>query len=308
MRDVVGRPHRHVGAPRRHRHGRHGRPVRRSSPSGLSGGAIAGRSVSVRWPCSSVSSVLGPVIARPFTRVLGAPLPRLRGHGRHARSGERDPQPARTCGNRVGADDRVGLVAFITVFAASTKASINDRSTSRCTPTGSSRPRAAWAACSPDATQALDALPETGARHATAVRTGDAVDGFGARRHGVRPGARGRRGRTCTPSQGDLDEARSARRGRVAGDGDARRAWRSATRSTVTFAETGAADVHGARRSTAKKDPTERLRHLAGRVRRQRRRRTSTTTWWSTNAPGVLERSTYATPSRRCSTSTRTPR
>ena len=60
---------------------------------GLSGGAIAAVGLGAVSVFVGVA-VLGPVIARPFTKVLGAPLPRLRGMaGTVARQND-GPEPA----------------------------------------------------------------------------------------------------------------------------------------------------------------------------------------------------------------------
>ncbi|MCZ7528303.1 MAG: ABC transporter permease [Acidimicrobiia bacterium] len=69
-------------------------------------------------------AVLGPVFARPLSRLLGAPLPRLRGiTGALARNNAMR-NPKRTSATASALMIGVGLVGFITVFAASAKASI----------------------------------------------------------------------------------------------------------------------------------------------------------------------------------------
>jgi len=68
--------------------------------------------------------VLGPVIARPVSRLLGAPLPRLRGMtGTMARENA-TRNPKRTAATASALMIGVGLVVFITVFGASARASI----------------------------------------------------------------------------------------------------------------------------------------------------------------------------------------
>jgi putative ABC transport system permease protein len=70
-------------------------------------------------------AVLGPVIVTPVARVLGAPLPRLRGvAGRLARENALR-NPKRTAATASALMIGVGLVGFITVFAASATASID---------------------------------------------------------------------------------------------------------------------------------------------------------------------------------------
>jgi putative ABC transport system permease protein len=69
-------------------------------------------------------AVLGPVLARPMSRVLGAPLPRLRGMpGTLARQNAMR-NPKRTSATAAALMIGVALVGFITILAASTKASV----------------------------------------------------------------------------------------------------------------------------------------------------------------------------------------
>jgi len=69
-------------------------------------------------------SVLGEVIARPLSRAIGWPLPRLRGiTGRLARENA-IRNPKRTAATASALMIGVGLVGFITIFASSTKASV----------------------------------------------------------------------------------------------------------------------------------------------------------------------------------------
>jgi putative ABC transport system permease protein len=69
-------------------------------------------------------TILGPVIARPAARWIGAPLPRLRGvAGRLARENAMR-NPKRTASTAAALMIGVGLVGFVTIFAASAKASI----------------------------------------------------------------------------------------------------------------------------------------------------------------------------------------
>ena len=70
-------------------------------------------------------STLGPVIATPIARFLGAPLPRLKGMpGTLARENALR-NPKRTSATAAALMIGVALVGFITVFASSAKASIN---------------------------------------------------------------------------------------------------------------------------------------------------------------------------------------
>lgn len=70
-------------------------------------------------------SVLGRTVSLPLSRVIGWPLPRLRGvSGLLARQNAMR-NPKRTAASASALMIGVGLVAFITIFASSTKASIN---------------------------------------------------------------------------------------------------------------------------------------------------------------------------------------
>jgi putative ABC transport system permease protein len=71
-------------------------------------------------------AVLGPVFARPVSRVLGAPLPRLRGVAGTLARENAMRNPKRTASTAAALMIGVGLVGFITIFAASAKTSIND--------------------------------------------------------------------------------------------------------------------------------------------------------------------------------------
>jgi putative ABC transport system permease protein len=71
-------------------------------------------------------AALSPVFARPASRLIGAPLPRLRGTpGALARQNAMR-NPKRTASTAAALMIGVGLVGFITIFAASAKTSIND--------------------------------------------------------------------------------------------------------------------------------------------------------------------------------------
>jgi putative ABC transport system permease protein len=127
---------------------------------GLSGGALPPVALGALFVFVGVA-VFGPVIARPFTKLLGAPLPRLRGMAGTVARENAARNPRRSAATASALMIGVGLVVFITVFAASTKASINasvDNSV-----------RADWivetawgmGGLSPQATKAIDTLPET---------------------------------------------------------------------------------------------------------------------------------------------------
>jgi putative ABC transport system permease protein len=70
-------------------------------------------------------SILGRTVSLPLSRVIGAPLPRLRGiTGEIARENAMR-NPKRTAASASALMIGVGLVGFITIFVASSKASVN---------------------------------------------------------------------------------------------------------------------------------------------------------------------------------------
>jgi putative ABC transport system permease protein len=69
-------------------------------------------------------SVLGPVIARPISRVLGAPLPRLRGVPGNLARENAMRNPKRTATTAAALMIGVALVGFITILASSTTKSV----------------------------------------------------------------------------------------------------------------------------------------------------------------------------------------
>jgi putative ABC transport system permease protein len=70
-------------------------------------------------------TVLGPVIARPVSRLIGAPLPRVRGMAGTLARENAMRNPKRTASTAAALMIGVGLVGFITIAASSTKASVN---------------------------------------------------------------------------------------------------------------------------------------------------------------------------------------
>jgi putative ABC transport system permease protein len=126
-------------------------------------------------------SVLGRTVALPMSRVIGLPLPRLRGiAGRLARENAMR-NPKRTAATASALMIGVGLVAFITIFASSTKASLDaavDRTvTGDYVVTGSG-------GIDPGLAERLDGLSEvevaTGVRWGVAEVDGTVVDLLGA--------------------------------------------------------------------------------------------------------------------------------
>jgi putative ABC transport system permease protein len=70
-------------------------------------------------------SALGRTVALPLSRVIGLPLPRLRGISGHLARENAMRNPKRTAATASALMIGVGLVTFITIFAASTKASFS---------------------------------------------------------------------------------------------------------------------------------------------------------------------------------------
>ena len=82
-------------------------------------------------------SVLGRTIALPLSRVLGSPLPHLCGIAGELARENAMRNPKRTAATASALMIGVGLVGFITIFAASTKASLSEPSRTRSPPTSS---------------------------------------------------------------------------------------------------------------------------------------------------------------------------
>ena len=120
-------------------------------------------------------SVLGRTIALPLSRIIGAPLPRLRGvTGSLARENAMR-NPKRTAASASALMIGVGLVGFITIFAASAKASVNasiDRTLAGDMVIDSGAGMAGGGV-DPGLAQRLNALPQVAA--ATGVRNGAAL-------------------------------------------------------------------------------------------------------------------------------------
>jgi putative ABC transport system permease protein len=118
-------------------------------------------------------SVLGRTIALPLSRIIGAPLPRLRGvTGSLARENAMR-NPKRTAASASALMIGVGLVVFIIIFAASTTASVNasiDRTFAGDMVIDSGAGMAGGV--DPGLAQRLNALPQVAA--ATGVRNGAA--------------------------------------------------------------------------------------------------------------------------------------
>ena len=107
-------------------------------------------------------AILGPVLAGPFVRIVGAPLPRLRGSaGRLARENA-TRNPKRTAATASALMIGVALVAFITVFAASARTSVATSIDKAMRSEWIVDTQFGMGGISTAATQQIDALPETG--------------------------------------------------------------------------------------------------------------------------------------------------
>jgi putative ABC transport system permease protein len=70
-------------------------------------------------------TVLGPVFARPAARLIGSPLPKLRGVTGNLARENAMRNPKRTASTAAALMIGVGLVGFVTIFASSATASVN---------------------------------------------------------------------------------------------------------------------------------------------------------------------------------------
>lgn len=120
-------------------------------------------------------AMLGPVIARRFARVVGAPLPRLRGMSGTLARENAMRNPRRTAATASALMIGIGLVAFITVFAASAKASISTSVDRAMRTDWIVTTQFGMGGLTPSVASQIDALPETGA--VTSLRFFDAKVG-----------------------------------------------------------------------------------------------------------------------------------
>jgi putative ABC transport system permease protein len=107
--------------------------------------------------------MLGPAMARRFSRVVGWPLPRVRGvSGTLARENAMR-NPRRTAATSSALMIGVALVAFITVFAASAKSSVATSVDNAIKSDWIVTSQFGMGGLSPSVAQRIDALPQTGA-------------------------------------------------------------------------------------------------------------------------------------------------
>ena len=125
-------------------------------------------------------AMLGPVIARPFARIIGAPLPRLRGMAGTLARENATRNPRRTSATASALMIGVGLVALITVFAASAKTSMANGLDKAMKADWIVETQYNMGGLSPSVAPRIDALPETGSvtamRFANATVSGSVVD------------------------------------------------------------------------------------------------------------------------------------
>src|SRR4051794_31728594 len=115
-------------------------------------------------------AILGPVLARPISWVIGSPLPRLKGMSGTLARENAMRNPKRTSATAAALMIGVALVGFITILASSTKASIAEGIDKRFTgdfvvDSGT----LGFGGLSPDLAGQLQSLPELGAVSAERV-------------------------------------------------------------------------------------------------------------------------------------------
>ena len=142
--------------------------------------------------------IIGPVLARPISRFIGAPLPKVRGMTGTLARENAIRNPRRTAATASALMIGVALVGFITIFAASAKASISSTldaqmRTDYIVTSGSG---IGFALLPPAVAEGMAALPELGAvsavRYATMELGGSARVRDRARYVGGRPARRPR--------------------------------------------------------------------------------------------------------------------
>ncbi|GMU78889.1 MAG: ABC transporter substrate-binding protein [Acidimicrobiia bacterium] len=128
-------------------------------------------------------AMLGPVLARPFVRTVGWPVARGSVAGALARENA-NRNPRRTSATASSLMVGVGLVVLITIFAASTRASLSTTVEEAMKGEFIIDTQFGMGGLSPTAAQQIDALPETASvtqlRYATATARGTtkAITGF----------------------------------------------------------------------------------------------------------------------------------
>jgi putative ABC transport system permease protein len=108
-------------------------------------------------------AMLGPMISRRFSRIVGWPLPRVRGMSGTLARENAMRNPRRTAATSSALMIGVALVAFITVFAATAKSSVATSVDSAIKSDWIVTTQFGMGGLSPSVAQRIDALPETGA-------------------------------------------------------------------------------------------------------------------------------------------------
>jgi putative ABC transport system permease protein len=119
--------------------------------------------------------MLGPAIARRFSRIVGWPLPRVRGVAGTLARENAVRNPRRTAATSSALMIGVALVAFITVFAATAKSSVATSVDTAMKSDWIVTTQFGMGGLSPAVAQRIDALPQTGA--VTVLRYFDAKVG-----------------------------------------------------------------------------------------------------------------------------------
>jgi putative ABC transport system permease protein len=137
-------------------------------------------------------AILGPVLAGPMSRVIGWPLPRVKGMAGNLARENAMRNPKRTSATAAALMIGVALVGFITILASSTKASIDETMAESfngdlVVTAGA----AGMGGLSPDVARQLSDVPEVGA--VTGLRMAPAeVDGHGTALTAADPAAMNR--------------------------------------------------------------------------------------------------------------------
>src|SRR6516165_8931787 len=107
--------------------------------------------------------MLGPTIARRFSRIVGWPLPRVRGVAGNLARENAMRNPRRTAATSSALMIGVALVAFITVFAATAKSSVATSVDNAIKSDWIVTTQFGMGGLSPSVAQRIDALPQAGA-------------------------------------------------------------------------------------------------------------------------------------------------
>jgi putative ABC transport system permease protein len=141
---------------------------------GLSGGGVKPVGLGAFAVFVGVA-ILGPTISRRFSRIVGWPLPRVRGVAGTLSRENAMRNPRRTAATSSALMIGVALVAFITVFAATAKSSVATSVDSAIKSDWIITTQFGMSGLSPSVAQRIDALPETGS--VTTLRFFDAKVG-----------------------------------------------------------------------------------------------------------------------------------